>query len=177
MRKGNHMKLEWMGRYREMVQYLIRFSNRYSAIKTKEAMGDDIPYSFEQIQVIEYLLENEELQLNMRGVADRLGVRPSAFTKLVNRLEDRGLLEKYHTTDNQKNIVVTVSEKGKALYSEYCDHVAKFIFHGMFQVGESISDEELEKMTMMMKSLGLYQMEQKEKGKGLIPVRKSESGS
>ena len=61
MRKGNHMKLEWLGRYREMVQYLMRFSNRYSAIKTKEAMGDDIPYSFEQIQVIEYLLENETM--------------------------------------------------------------------------------------------------------------------
>ena len=85
------MKLEWMGRYREMVQYLIRFSNRYSAIKTKEAMGDDIPYSFEQIQVIEYLLENEELQLNMRGVADRLGVRPSAFTKSLFFAVSKGI--------------------------------------------------------------------------------------
>lgn len=107
------MKLEWLDRYRDLVEGIILFANQYSSIKTKEVLGTDVLYSFEQIQIIEYLLENEELKLNMRGVAERLGLKASAFTKLVNRLEDKGLLEKYRTPDNQKNIVVLVSDKGK----------------------------------------------------------------
>lgn len=168
------MKLEWLGRYREMVQYLICYANRYSAIKTKEVLGDEIPYSFEQIQVIEYLLENEELQLNMRGVADRLGVKPSAFTKLVNRLEKKGLLEKYHTADNHKNIVVLVSDNGKRLYSDYCNKVAESVFHGMFLAGEDISDEELDKFTMMMKALVEHKSCCATREEGLVPVKKQE---
>ena len=167
------MKLEWLDRYRDLVEGIILFANRYSSIKTKEVLGTDILYSFEQIQIIEYLLENEELKLNMRGVADRLGLKASAFTKLVNRLEEKGLLEKYRTPDNQKNIVVLVSEKGKKLYSEYCNQIASKLFEGMFQAGERISDEELLHFTKMIQALSHYELKRNPEGNELIPIVKS----
>lgn len=167
------MRIEWLDRYRDLVESIILFANRYSSIKTKEVLGTDVFYSFEQIQVIEYLLENEELQLNMRGVAERLGLKPSAFTKLVNRLEAKGLLEKYKTSDNQKNIVVLVSDQGKKLYDEYRDNIAKRLFEGMFQAGETISDEELQQFTRMIQGLSHYEIKRVPDGNQLIPIKKT----
>lgn len=61
------MKLEWMGEYRDIVEQLIKYCNVYAAVyKKEEFMGTDIPISYAQIQIIEYLLENEELHLNMK---------------------------------------------------------------------------------------------------------------
>lgn len=167
------MKLEWLDRYRDLVEGIILFANRYSSIKTKEVLGTDILYSFEQIQIIEYLLENEELKLNMRGVADRLGLKASAFTKLVNRLEDKGLLEKYRTPDNQKNIVVLVSDQGKQLYAEYCENIAKKLFEGMFLAGKEVNDEELLRLTKMIQSLTHYEIKRLPEGNELIPIAKN----
>lgn len=51
------------------------------AVYKKEALyGTDIPISFEQVQVLEYLLENEQLNQNMSMIASRLGITPSNFT-------------------------------------------------------------------------------------------------
>ena len=87
------MKLQWMGEYRPFVEKLIKYANVYASIYNKEDYyGTSIPISFSQIQVLEYLLENEELNLNMSEIAGRLGISPSAFTKLVNKLTQKDLL-------------------------------------------------------------------------------------
>ena len=50
------MKLEWMGEYREFVEQLIKYCNYYAASYKKErCYGTEIPISFAQIQIVEYL--------------------------------------------------------------------------------------------------------------------------
>ena len=54
------MYLEWMGKNRAFVEKFIRYANTYAAVYKKEALyGTDIPISFEQVQVLEYLLEKQ----------------------------------------------------------------------------------------------------------------------
>lgn len=90
------MYLEWMGKNRAFVEKFIRYANTYAAVYKKEALyGTDIPISFEQVQVLEYLLENEQLNQNMSMIASRLGITPSNFTRIVNKLSGKNLLEKY----------------------------------------------------------------------------------
>ena len=61
------MKLAWMGEYRDVVEKLIRYCNIYAAVYKKEAYrGTDVKISYSQIQVVEYLLENEELHRTWR---------------------------------------------------------------------------------------------------------------
>jgi DNA-binding MarR family transcriptional regulator len=87
------MKLAWMGEYRDVVEALIRYCNVYAASYKPEAMNyNGISFSFSQIQVLEYLLENEERNENMSAIAKRLGISRSNFTKIVNRLAGKGLL-------------------------------------------------------------------------------------
>ena len=89
------MKLAWMGDYREVVEALIHYCNIYAAAYKVEKMEyRGVRYSYAQIQVLEYLLENEERNENMSAVAGRLGITRSNFTKIVNRLAAKGIVEK-----------------------------------------------------------------------------------
>lgn len=128
------MKMEWMGEYREIVESLIHYCNIYADIYKHEHMVfQDVTYSFSQVQVLEYLLENEERQENMSAIADRLGISRSNFTKIVNRLEAKGLVEKAYMQGSRKELIVTVNEFGKALYEEYAQEILKSHFSPMFR--------------------------------------------
>ncbi len=152
---------EWMGEYRSLIEAIIWFANNYASVQNKEFMGDNVKYSFAQIQVIEYLMENEECNYKMIEVANRLGVTASSFTKIVNKLVDKGLLIKYHIKGNRKDIIVQVSPEGKQVYQEYVDNVAKNVFRKFFEVGKEIPDSEIKKFAEMMSSLKQIKIEKK----------------
>ena len=136
------MKLEWMREYRDVVEQLIKYCNVYAAAYKKEGIpGTDIPISYAQIQVIEYLLENEELHQNMKQIAMRLGITTSNFSKLVNKLEQKQLLEKFHTADNRKEVIIQVTEYGRRVYQEYSDYIYREHFSKMFEAAKDIPKE------------------------------------
>ena len=136
------MKMEWMGEYRDVVESLIRYCNIYAGVYKKEAIVyQEVTYSFSQIQVLEYLLENEERQDNMSAIAARLGISRSNFTKIVNKLEAKGLVEKSSMQGSRKEITVTVNDFGKALYEEYSQRILKHHFLPMFRELEKIPPE------------------------------------
>ena len=136
------MKLEWMGAYRGLLEKLIRYCNVYASVYKEEVdYGLAEPFSFAQIQVLEYLLENEELNQNMSTIACRLGISLSTFSKMVSKLVDKGLLEKFYLEGNRKNIVVRVSAKGRELYGEYAQRVLEQHFSHMFEMLNTIPDD------------------------------------
>ena len=92
-------------------------------------------------QVLEYLLENEELNQNMSTIACRLGISLSTFSKMVSKLVDKGLLEKFYLEGNRKNIVVRVSTKGRELYGEYAQRVLEQHFSHMFEMLDTIPED------------------------------------
>jgi len=56
--------------------------------------------------------------LRMNQVADAVVLSQSATTRLVTRLEDRGLLERYLCPDDRRGIYTKVSEAGRALLAQ-----------------------------------------------------------
>ncbi len=147
------MKLEWLGEYRELVEAMIRFANNYANVLNKEFMGEDVKYSFSQIQVVEYLLENEENNQKMSEVAKRLGISTSAFTKLTNKLVNKGILIKDHREGNKKDIIIQVTPLGRSEYNIYSNQIANELFKQMFEIGKKLTKDELEIFTQMMRSL------------------------
>ncbi len=136
------MKMEWMGEYRELVEALIHYCNIYASVyKTEHMTYQQVNYSYSQIQVLEYLLENEERKDNMSAIAARLGISRSNFTKIVNRLESKGLVEKQYMQGSKKELSVTVNDLGKALYEEYSQRILKSHFQPMFHKLEQIPKE------------------------------------
>lgn len=132
-----------MGEHREIVEALIRYCNIYAAVYRAERMSyEGITYSYSQIQVLEYLLENEERGENMSSIAHRLGITRSNFTKIINRLSQKGLVEKTRMTGSRRDINVCVNELGRVLYEDYTKGILKRHFEPMFQSLDKLSPED-----------------------------------
>ena len=136
------MQLKWMGEYREMVEALIHYCNIYASVYKIERMTwRGVSYSYSQIQVLEYLLENEEKQQNMSFIASRLGITRSNFTKIAGKLVFKGLLEKTYMPGSRKDVLLTVSPLGKDLYEEYSRGIYERHFSRMFEEWSGIPEE------------------------------------
>ena len=128
------MKLEWMGPYRPLVEEYIKAMNRYARSYRDTNMEiDGVPLSAATIQVLEYILENEEEQLPMARLAERLGVTRGAFSKTTALLCSQGLVEKRHPEQSGREYVLTLTEKGRRVYEHYSDAVYKRLFEPIFQ--------------------------------------------
>ena len=137
------MKLAWMGEYREVVEALIHYCNIYAAAyKVEKMQFQGVSYSYAQIQVLEYLLENEERNENMSAIAARLGITRSNFTKIVNRLVAKGLLDKAYMPGSRKAMKLTVNELGRELYTAYSQEILRWHFSPMFRELAKISPED-----------------------------------
>lgn len=136
------MKLEWMGEHREVVEALIHYCNIYAGVYRIEKMEyQGIRYSYAQIQVLEYLLENEERGENMSSIAQRLGITRSNFTKIINRLVSKGLVEKARMPGSKRDINVTVNDLGRELYEDYTKGILKRHFEPMFRDLDKLSPD------------------------------------
>ncbi|MBR6039935.1 MAG: MarR family transcriptional regulator [Clostridia bacterium] len=137
------MKLEWMGQNREIVEALIHYCNIYAGVYRIEKMSfHGIAYSYSQIQVLEYLLENEERNDNMSAIAHRLGITRSNFTKIVTRLCNKGLVEKVRVPGSRRDLNVVVNDLGRELYEDYAKGVLKRHFEPMFRDLDMLSAED-----------------------------------
>ena len=84
------MKLEWLREYRDFTEKLIKFANAYAGMyKQEKYYAKDIAFNSIQLQVMEYLLENEERNDKMAQIAQRLAITPSTFSKTVAKLEGK----------------------------------------------------------------------------------------
>ncbi|MBQ1520833.1 MAG: MarR family transcriptional regulator [Clostridia bacterium] len=136
------MKLDWMGENRGVVEALIRYCNIYAGVYRTEKMEfGGVSYSYSQIQVVEYLLENEERGDNMAAVAKRLGITRSNFTKIAQRLEQKGLVEKKCMPGCRRDQRVEVTELGRELYEDYSRGVLRRHFTRMFEELDKLSPE------------------------------------
>lgn len=139
------MQLEWMSKHRNLVEKLIKYGNAYANSYRLQRSFADVEFSPAQVQTLEYILENEERNEKMSQMASRLGVKNSAFSKNVKKLMEKGLLEKYRYSDNQKDIYVKATEKGRAVYLEYTQTVVKECFGKIFEVADQINPEDMKK--------------------------------
>lgn len=145
------MSLEWMGKYRIFMEKLVKFGNSYADSYKKEySYNTGFLFSAAQIQVLEYLLENEDKNQNMLEIAKRLGISKSAFSKHVKKMVEKGLLEKYHTSDNKKNIIIKVSTTGEEVYCHYVQYAYEKSFKKIFSLLDEIPEQYVEKMEAIL---------------------------
>ena len=144
------MKLPWMGEYRDMIEAVIGLANSYNQICNYKVFSDrsgNIKLTATEVQIIEYVLENEERNENMSAIAQRLSISQSTFSKKVKQLVQMGLLERYCTATNRKNIVIKVSEAGKNFYNYYAQSKQVDAWHEMFKELDKIDKESIQSFT------------------------------
>ncbi len=145
------MQLEWLGKYRTFIESLIFYVNIYGQVYTSQGFHDtSVPCSVAQIQVLEYILENEEKNQKMAEVANRLGISPSAFSKNVKKMEEKGLLDRYHSVNNKKDVIIKASPLGRKVYQEYVDSLWERRFKKTFEILDEIPEVYIQKFTEML---------------------------
>ena len=101
------MDVNWMGRYRTLVMALVQHCNisaRGSGIKDR--VTDDIWLNAHEWQVLEYIIEHTEDDAYMNRMSEVLGLPQSSFSRSVSLLSSYGLVEKYQTESNRKNVLL-----------------------------------------------------------------------
>lgn len=136
---------EWMGRYRPLVQELVKYENSYSRISSTKAMRlDDTSFvSSQEWQVLEYLLEHDGEPNNMLTVADTLGIAPSSLSKITKSLISCGLIERYRFSNNKKNVILKVTDYGRERYIVNAKKYMEPVFNTLFDSLREIPDDYL----------------------------------
>ncbi len=150
------MKLEWMGKYRDFVAAIFRSGNAYSQIVKQQTSGYESSFGPYEVQIMEHIIEYGEQNPNMAWYAKQLGMVPSTFSKYVKQLEGKGLVEKYKTEGNKKNIILRLSSLGQKEYDEYSKMAYDLWFSNMFKLLDKMSDKQIKQMKEVIELWGSW---------------------
>ncbi len=156
------MKLEWMGPYRELIGDFYRSANGYSQICKTEMFGDPVPFSPYEVQIMEHILEYADEHRNMKWYASRLGLSQATFSKTVQKLVDKGLVEKYHARGNRKDIILMLSPLAIREYEEYARVARENWFQELFDLLDRAGPGERETVRQVFSILGRWHREKVE---------------
>jgi DNA-binding MarR family transcriptional regulator len=155
------MKLEWMGRYRDMIGDFYRSANGYSQICKNELFGEPVLFSPYEVQIMEHILEHADEHRNMKWYASQLGLSQATYSKYVQKLVDKGLVEKYHTSGNRKDIILMVSPLGLQEYQAYAAFAGSELFRDLFVYLDSLGEAELETVNKVFSLFGRMHAEKR----------------
>ena len=138
------MNTEWLGRYRKLVAALVQHTNiNLREINKKIPAVDGMMLSMQEWQVLEYIIEHEADDAHMIHISSALGIPQSSFSKIARQLYSLGLIERYRTASNKKNVILKPSEKGHAVYDGRSNTMTRAIFQPFFDRLSNMPDQEL----------------------------------
>lgn len=108
-----------------------------SALPEETSSLLDYDLTLQQIRVFAFVFAPGPTATNK--VAERLGIRPNVATGIVQRLVDRGLVERREDTRDRRVRLLTVTDRGLALI----DELGKIIIGRERGLLERLSDQQL----------------------------------
>lgn len=108
-----------------------------------------------QVSVLEHgclyeLLAAPDRRLRMTDLAQRLGMSPSAATRLVDRLVERGWVDRASPPDNRRTIHVCITTAGRRVYARNNGHFTDAVEDA---VGQRLRAEEMEHLATLLAKL------------------------
>lgn len=137
--------------YMELIKKTEKVKRKYNGIELYPS----------EIHTLVFIQDNN--QINMTQIAQKLGVTKGAIFKIIEKLEKKELLSRYKRPDNNKNTYFKLSEEGMLAYEghekfhrdffgEPPEEFDKFVFNNeevilkMFELTKDYLDEHIEKI-------------------------------
>ena len=137
--------IQWMGRYRPLVEAIVKHANMCSKMmQTRIEIEEGIILSALEWQVLEYVIEHEEDDMMMSHISYQLGIAQSTFSKIIKKLDNLGLVDRYQKIGNKKNIIIKPSPKGIKVYSDYSATINNESFARFFSILDPLPDETID---------------------------------
>lgn len=119
-----------MGRFRPLVAAIVAHTNAIGRQRgVMMHIGKGIYLNALEWQILEYIVEHKDETFSMVNMSDSLQIAQSSFSKLVKVLSEQGLVAKYHTEGNRKNVILRPTELALELYPQY----AKVLYEKGFE--------------------------------------------
>lgn len=148
------MSTEWMGRYRDLVGAIVRHTNlRIKGINKSRHLNDNIEVNAAEWQVLEYVIEHSFDDDRMIHISDTLGIPQSSFSKIVSRLCEKNLLEKFQSVNNKKNIILKATRTGEELYRKEVNAGTTCFFQPFFNELDKLDDDTIAAFTKALNLL------------------------
>ena len=148
------MATTWMGRYRRLVEELVRHRNYYArAVNSKTEEKGDVSLSVLEWEMLEYIIEHDGEDFSMIRISEKLAIPQSSFSKFTRTLCGYGLLEKYRMVGNRKNIVLRPTQKGIEFYNERVQDLVENVFGPFFKTLDPLSDEDVDRIAQAITHL------------------------
>jgi MarR family transcriptional regulator, organic hydroperoxide resistance regulator len=96
------------------------YSTVNAITRAYRALLDPLDLTYPQYVVMMFLWERDEVDL--RSLAERARLDPATLTPIVKRLEQKGLLRRQRSIVDERRLVITVTDSGRAL-QERARHV------------------------------------------------------
>ena len=146
-------KLEWMGRYRPLVAAIVQHVNTVSRATPPLHMYEDIYLLPNEWQVLEYIVEHREDDEYMNNMVQALGIPQSSFSRIQKKLNSMGLIERFRTSDNRKNIILKPTPLAIRTYEYHTQEMFRKLFKPFFDELEDFSDEDIRRFTHALETL------------------------
>jgi len=121
----------------------------------------DYDLTLQQVRAFAYIFAHGETPISRVGEA--LGIRPNVATGIVQRLVDRGLIERHEDPRDRRVRLLTVTESGLALL----DDLAGIVLAKGKELLSQLSEEQLRQLRDVFAAMAL----QGESGESITPRR------
>jgi len=151
-----------MSNYSEkLVEDFYATANMYNQMKNKKVHYDDLPVvNIASLYLIEVIATNPDC--NITEIADLLGVTRGAISQQTKKLEIKGLIKRYNTRTNIKEVYFSLTNDGKRLYEIHSNAHQK-IYSNFEKVIDQFDENDLEKIHNFLRNFKLYMEEYNEK--------------
>lgn len=104
----------------------------------------EMDMTMSKTEIFILLLLDREQGLKISDIGKRLGMPLSTTTSIIDRLEQKKLVERIRSTGDRRVVIVELSEGGKRMCREIAEKVEKML-QGMWQrVASKLTAEEIE---------------------------------
>ena len=108
----------------------------------------DYDLTLQQLRVFAFILTHGQIPISK--VAEALGVKPNVTTGIVQRLVERGLIERHEDPHDRRIRLVTVTDRGLALI----DELSGIVLAKGRELLERLSDQQLRELRDIFVAMG-----------------------
>jgi len=132
-------------------ELFLKIINKYNQLENVPLkFGTDVLLHASEIHFIEVVGHNPGH--NVTGLADLYGITKGAVSQLVKKLEAMGLVEKSKSPDNAKEVLISLTKKGKIAHRNH-EELHQQINRSLFKEVATLSEEEIQLIMRSFKSL------------------------
>jgi DNA-binding MarR family transcriptional regulator len=134
----------------ELYNQFIRIHNKFALIKRKQIyVSNTANVHPAEMQVL--CLVNSS-KLTVTDIASNLSITKSAASQLVKKLCSKNMLQKFRSEENERFVVLKVTDKGKTAVDDFFDNESH-VFGEMAKEFSSISNQELKIIGLFLTKL------------------------